>query len=298
VKVVLSGGSGLIGTALIPELRAAGHEVVRLVRREPQTSDEIRWDPLRGQLDPTQLAGVEAAIHLSGAGVGSRRWSDSYRRTLLASRIESTTLLSDTLAKISPLPKVLIAGSAVGFYGDTRDQLTDETGPRGEGFLAELTGAWEASSDAASSAGIRVCYLRTGIVLSKAGGALKLQLPLFKTGLGGRLGSGKQYLSWVTIDDEVAAILFLLTAEQVSGAVNVVAPNPVTNLEFTKTLGSVLRRPTITPAPAFALRILLDGFADEGLLIGQRLAPRVLQDAGFTFRHPELTGALKAVLAK
>lgn len=298
MKVVLSGGSGLIGSALLPELRAAGHEVVRLVRAEPKSADEVRWDPQHGELDPAKLAGVEAAIHLSGAGVSSRRWSDSYKRTIRESRVASTTLLAKTLASLSPLPKVLVSGSAVGYYGDTADRLTEESGPQGEGFLAGLVGEWEASTQAADAAGIRVCQIRTGIVLSAKGGALKLQLPLFKAGLGGRLGSGKQYTSWISVDDEVAAILFLLTADQVSGPVNLVAPDVVTNLAFTKTLGSVLHRPTITPAPAFALRLLLDGFADEGLLTGQRLAPRVLQDAGFTFKHPDLRQALEVILAK
>jgi uncharacterized protein (TIGR01777 family) len=298
MKIVLSGGSGLIGTALLPALQQAGHQVIRLVRSEPNGANEVRWDPTHGQLDPADLAGVDAAIHLSGAGVGSRRWSASYKQTLRDSRLKSTTLLSETLAKLSPLPKVLIAGSAVGYYGDTGDRLTTEEDSPGEGFLADLVVDWEAASGAASGAGIRVCHLRTGIVLSPRGGSLRLQLPLFKAGLGGKLGSGQQYLSWVSIDDEVAAILFLLTAEQVSGPVNIVAPNPVTNLEFTKTLGGILHRPTIAPAPAFALRLLLNGFADEGLLSGQRLAPRVLAEAGFTFRHPHLEEALKAVLAK
>jgi uncharacterized protein len=298
VKVVLSGGSGLIGSALLPELRVAGHDVVRLVRHEPNLPDEVRWDPMNARLNPGDLAGVDAAIHLSGAGVGSRRWTTAYKRTLLESRVKSTTLLSETLAKLSPQPTVLLSASAVGFYGDTADRLTDETGQRGEGFLADLVGAWEASTAPAEAAGIRVVHLRSGIVQSRRGGALTLQLPLFKAGLGGRLGSGRQYVSWISIDDEIAAIRFLLTADQVGGAVNLAAPRPVTNREFTKTLGKVLHRPTVAVAPAFALRLALDGFADEGLLTGQRLVPRVLQDAGFTFRHPELAVALEAVLAK
>jgi len=296
VKILLSGGSGLIGTALLPGLRTAGHEVVRLVRHEPSSPGEVRWDPMNGQLDPGELAGVDAAIHLSGAGVGSRRWTKAYQRTLLDSRVKSTTLLAETLAKLSPQPKVLLSGSAVGYYGDTGDELLDESGRPGKGFLADLVTRWEASTAAAEAAGIRVVHLRSGIVLSRRGGALKLQLPLFKAGLGGRLGSGQQYFSWISIEDEVAAIRFLLSAEQVSGAVNLVAPNPVTNQEFTKTLGSVLHRPTFAAAPAFALRLALDGFADEGLLIGQRLAPRVLTDAGFTFRQPQLRDALQDIL--
>jgi uncharacterized protein (TIGR01777 family) len=297
LKVVVSGGSGLIGAALQPRLRAAGHDVVRLVRREPQAGDEIRWDPAGGELSAAALAGVDAAVHLSGAGVSSRRWTKAYRRKIRESRVESTTLLAQTLAGLSSPPKVLLSASAVGFYGDTGDRTLDEDGPRGDGFLAEVVGAWEASTGAASAAGIRVCLLRSGIVLSRQGGALRAQLPLFMLGLGGRLGSGRQYTSWITLDDEVAAIGFLLTAEQVSGPVNLVAPQPVTNRDFTAALAHAIHRPAVVVAPAFALRLALDGFADEGLLAGQRLTPRVLTEAGFTFRHPQLPAALAAVLA-
>jgi uncharacterized protein (TIGR01777 family) len=295
MKIVVSGASGLIGSALVPRLRADGHEVVRLVRREPAAPDEVRWDPANGQLDPADLAGVEAAVNLAGAGV-SKRWSPSYKQTLRHSRLHSTTLLAQTLARLTPLPKVLVSGSAVGFYGDTGDRLTDESGPRGEGFLAELVEEWEQATAAASAAGIRVCTIRSGIVLSRRGGALKLQLPIFKAGLGGRLGSGRQYISWIALEDEVAAIAFLLSAEGVSGPVNLVAPHPVSNRDFTKALGQAVHRPAIAAVPPFALRLAFDGFADEGLLIGQRLAPSVLAGAGFTFQHPQLPEALDAVL--
>jgi hypothetical protein len=279
----------------VPHLRAAGHEVVRLVRRDPSAPDEIRWDPARGQLNPADLAGVEAAVHLSGASV-SRRWTQASRRTIRASRVESTALLAETLASLSPLPKVLLSGSAVGFYGDTGDRLEDEEGLRGDGFLADVVGDWEAAAHPAMTAGIRVCRLRTGIVLARQGGALRLQLPIFKLGAGGRLGSGHQYTSWITLEDEIAAITFLLTADDVSGPVNLVAPNPVTNRDFTKVLAGALHRPAIAAVPPFALKIVFDGFADEGLLIGQRLAPRVLTEAGFTFSHPDLREALESVL--
>jgi uncharacterized protein (TIGR01777 family) len=295
VKIVVSGASGLIGSALVPRLRAGGHEVLRLVRREPQGLDEVRWDPVRGRLDPDDLAGVEAAVNLAGAGI-SRRWTQSYKRTLRDSRVRSTALLAETLAALTPAPQVLLSGSAVGFYGDTGDRATDETGPRGEGFLAELAEAWEQAASPAGDAGIRVCRIRTGIVLSRRGGALRLQLPVFKAGLGGRLGNGRQYISWITLDDEVAAIAFLLGATDVAGPVNLVSPDPVTNRAFTAALGKAVHRPAVAAVPPFALRLALDGFADEGLLIGQRTVPKALLDAGFTFRHPQLPEALTAVL--
>ncbi len=295
MKVLLSGGSGLIGAALVPRLRSAGHDVVRLVRREPAAADEVRWDPTRGQLDPAALEGIEAAIHLSGAGV-SRRWTAASRRAIRESRVESTSLLAETLAGLTPQPKALLCASAIGFYGDTGDRTLDEDGPRGDGFLADVVGDWEAATHPAMAAGIRVCRLRTGIVLARQGGALRLQLPIFKLGLGGRLGNGEQYLSWIALEDEIEAILFLLTADQVAGPVNLVAPNPVTNSEFTKVLAQAVHRPAIAAVPAFALKLVLDGFAEEGLLIGQRLAPRVLTDAGFTFQYPRLAAALDAAL--
>lgn len=295
MRILVSGGSGLIGSALVPRLRAAGHEVVQLVRREPTSASEIRWDPARGQLNPADLAGVEAAVHLSGASV-NRRWTGSSKRMIRESRVESTSLLAETMARLSPLPKVLLSGSAIGFYGDTADRTLDEDGPRGEGFLADVVGDWEAATHPAMAAGIRVCRLRTGIVLARQGGALRLQLPIFKLGLGGRLASGRQYMSWIALDDEIEAILFLLTADEVHGPVNLVAPNPVTNSEFTKTLAKTVHRPAIAAVPAFALKLALDGFAEEGLIIGQRLRPRALTEAGFTFRHPHLPEALAAAL--
>lgn len=297
MKVLVAGGSGLIGSALVPALRESGHQVVRLVRHDPAGPDEVRWDPARGELDAADLKGVDAAVNLSGAGVSSRRWSESYKRKIRDSRLDSTRLLVDRLVALSPRPKVLLSGSAVGYYGDTAGHTYDESGPSGEGFLAGLVGEWEAATVPAADAGIRVCLLRTGIVLSRKGGALKPQLPIFKLGLGGRLGNGKQPMSWINIDDEVAAIVFLLTAENVTGPVNLVSPQPVTNREFTAALAHALHRPAVAAVPPFALRLALAGFADEGLLIGQRLTPRVLNDAGFSFRYPNLPEALTAALS-
>lgn len=298
MKIVVSGASGLVGSALVPALREDGHEVVTLVRREPRGTDEVRWDPATGQLPPTGLSGVEAAVHLAGAGAGDRRWTRSYRRTILDSRVQGTTLLSRTLAQLHPRPRVLLSASAVGWYGDTGDREVDETAPQGAGFLADVVGRWEAATRPAEEAGIRVCRLRTGLVLSTRGGVLAKQLPVFKAGLGGRLGSGRQYQSWISLPDEVAAIVALLGAEGVSGAVNLVSPEPVTNAEFTRTLGAALRRPAFLVVPASALRLAFDGFADEAILAGQRVRPRVLETAGFTFTHRDLAGALHAVLAQ
>lgn len=296
MKIVVSGASGLIGSALVPLLRDGGHDVLTLVRGQPRDATEIRWDPAAGQLDAARLAGVEAAVHLAGAGVGERRWTPSYRRTILDSRVQGTDLLSRTLARQEPRPAVLLSASAVGWYGDTGDREVDESAPRGAGFLADVVGQWEAATRPAVEAGIRVCLLRTGLVLSTRGGALAKQLPLFKAGLGGRLGSGRQYQSWISLPDEVAAIRFLLGTDDVRGPVNLVGPAPVTNAEFTKTLATALRRPAFWVVPAPALRLVLGGFADESVLAGQRVRSRVLDEAGFSFAHQDLAHALHAVL--
>jgi len=296
VKVAVTGASGLIGTALVDALRGQGHEVLTLVRRAPTQSSEIRWDPHAGTIEAERLDGVDAAVHLAGAGVGDKRWSAKHKQSILDSRVSGTTLLAQTLAGLERKPRVLLSGSAVGWYGDTGDKLEDESGPRGQGFLAEVVEQWEASTAAAERAGIRVCHLRTGIVLSARGGALKPQLLLYRAGLGGRLGSGKQWQSWITLADEVAAIIFLLGAEQVSGPVNLVAPAPVRQGEFAKALGRALHRPAVVPAPPFALRLVLSDFADEGLLIGQRLQPKVLQDSGYAFQHSTIDAGLAVAL--
>jgi len=296
VRVAVTGASGLIGSAVVDALRSRGDEVLTLVRREPSGRAEVRWDPAAGTIDAARLDGVEAAIHLAGAGVADKRWTAAYKRTVLESRVSGTTLLAQTLAGLQAKPRVLLSGSAVGYYGDTGDRVEDESGPRGGGFLVDVVERWEASTAAAEQAGIRVCHLRTGIVLTAKGGALKKQLPLFRAGLGGRLGSGKQWQSWISLDDEVGAILFLLGAEQVSGPVNLVAPAPVRQTDFTKALGRALHRPAVAAVPPFALRLALPGFADEGLLIGQRLQPKALQDAGYVFRQPTIDAGLAAAL--
>lgn len=314
MRIAVTGPSGLIGSALVEALRADGHGVRALVRREPRPTspepgsradpgegqgwvEQMRWDPASGKLDPGLLEGVDAVVHLAGAGVGDRRWTPTYQRLLLSSRTGPTALLAETLATMRDGPKILLSASAIGWYGNTGGRPVDESEPAGRGFLAELVTAWEAATGAAEKAGLRVCHLRSGIVLSTRGGALAKQLPLFRAGLGGRLGSGRQITSWISLLDEVAAIRFLLTAPQIAGPVNLVAPNPVSNAVFTKELGTALHRPTVLPVPPFALRLVLGGFADDGVLVGQRVVPRVLADANFPFTHTQVGSAFRDLLA-
>ena len=297
MRVAITGSTGLIGSALAPHLESLGHEVVRVVRRSPTGSD-ILWAPAEGTLDPAALSGVDAVVHLAGAGIGDKRWTDSYKQELLESRTKSTTLLAEAIAAATDGPRVLLSGSAIGIYGSDPDATFTEASPAGDGFLADICVQWEASTSAAEDAGVRVVHLRTGIALSANGGALKKQLPLFKFGLGGKMGSGQQWQSWISIDDEVAAIVHLLTAD-VEGPVNLTAPNPVTNAEFADTLGTVLGRPTFLPIPKFGPKLVLGGeLADNLLFSGQKVIPTVLDgDDGFTFTHPDLASALRALLA-
>ncbi|MCK9897454.1 TIGR01777 family oxidoreductase [Frankia sp. AgB32] len=300
MRIVVTGASGLIGSTLVPALRDDGHAVSTLVRRPPRAGGEIRWDPAAGQLAPADLAGAEAVVHLAGAGIGDHRWTDSYRHVLRESRIAGTDLLARTLARLDPLPRVLLSGSAVGWYGTDAGGASgplDESAPAGAGFLARLVEDWEGAAEPARAAGIRLSTLRTGVVLSPRGGSLARQLPLFRFGLGGRLGSGRQWLSWISLADHVAATRFLLGADAPAGPVNLVAPEPVTNTRFTSALAAALHRPAFAAVPRFALRAALGEFADEGVLASQRLAPVVLRDAGFRFTHPDIDTALRALLA-
>ena len=297
MKIVVSGASGLIGTQLVAKLSTSGHEVVRLVRRSPKAG-EIQWNPKSGTLDASALEGVDAVIHLSGAGIGDKRWSDGYRKEILDSRTDTTALLAKTIASLSRKPSVFLSGSAIGIYGARNDEQLTEVSTHGTGFLAEVCKQWEAAAKPAVDAGVRTVYLRTGIVLSPKGGALKKLLPLFKLGVGGKFGNGKQWQSWISIDDEIGAIEYLLTAN-VSGAVNLTAPNPVTNAEFTKVLASVLKRPAIVPVPTFAPKILLGGeLADALLFTGQRVIPAALNASGYSFKHTTLESALRSLLSK
>ncbi len=297
MKIVISGASGLIGTQLVTTLKSSGHEVVQLVRRSA-AAGQIMWDPKSGKLDPASLEGCDAVIHLSGAGIGDKRWSDAYRKEILDSRTATTSLLANTIASLQRKPSVFLSGSAIGIYGARGDEQLTETSEHGTGFLADVCEQWEAAAKPAIDAGVRTVFLRTGIVLSPKGGALKKLLPLFRLGVGGKFGNGKQWQSWISMDDEVASIIHLLTAN-VSGAVNLTAPQPVTNAEFTKVLARVVKRPAIVPVPTFAPKILLGGeLADALLFTGQRVMPQALTASGYVFKHSTLESALRSLLSK
>lgn len=297
MDVVISGSSGLIGTALTASLSEAGHRPIRLVRRDPVAgADEIRWDVEAGTIDAASLEGVDAVVHLAGAGIGDKRWNAAYKQLVLDSRTKGTALLADALAGLESKPSIFLSGSAIGFYGPRGDEIITEDTPAGQTFLADVCVQWEAAAQAAIDAGVPTAFLRTGIVQTPKGGALAKQLPLFKFGLGGRFGSGRQFQSWITLDDEVGAIIHLLNAG-VTGPVNLTAPAPVTNAEFAKTLGKVLKRPAVFPVPAFGPRLLLGReMADALLFESQRILPNVLDASGYHFRHPTLESGLRAVL--
>ena len=296
MDIVISGSHGLIGSALIPALSAADHRPIRLVRGEPK-GDEIKWDPAAQTIDSASLDGCGGVVHLAGAGIGDKRWTPAYKAELVESRTKGTSTLDGALSGLANKPTVMVSGSAVGIYGSRGDEELTEDSKVGTGFLPDLCVQWEAASEAASAAGIRVANIRTGIVLSPKGGALKKQLPLFKIGFGGRFGSGKQWQSWISLDDEVRAIIHLLSAD-VSGPVNLTAPTPVTNAQFTRTLGAAVHRPTPFPIPAFGPKLLLGAELAQNLLFdGQKVLPTKLSASGFTFNHPTLDVALKALLA-
>lgn len=293
--VAVSGASGLIGSALTRSLTADGHAVRRLVRGRA-AAGEIRWDPATGEIDLAALEGVDAVVHLAGEPAGAR-WTAAKKRRIRDSRVEGTRLLAGALAKLERPPSVLVSASAIGYYGDRGDERILEDSPPGEGFLPRVAAEWEAALRPAEQIGIRVVRLRTGIVLSREGGALRRLLLPFRLGVGGVLGSGSQWMSWISLDDVVSIIRFALERDDISGPVNAVAPEPVRNSEFTRTLARVLRRPAWIPVPAFALRLLFAGMADEALLASQRVVPARLLAAGFPFRHTQLESAIRAALA-
>jgi uncharacterized protein (TIGR01777 family) len=296
VDVIVSGASGLIGSALVPALREDGHTVRRLVRRRPAADDELQWDPAKHEIDEAAVASADAVINLNGVGIGDKRWTAAYKKLALSSRLDSTTTIVDTVTQPGSKVRVLVNGSAVGWYGDRGDDVLTEADPCGDGFLADLVRQWEAATAPAEAAGVRVVRIRTGIVLTPEGGALGKMLPIFKLGAGGRLGSGTQWFSWIALADEVAAIKFALTNESLAGPVNATAPNPVTNGDFTKALGRAVKRPAFAAVPPFALKLGLGEFAEEGLLFSQRAVPSALLEAGFEFSEPDLDEALARML--
>ncbi len=296
MRVAITGASGLIGSALVPHLRSVGHDVQRLVRRPAAAPDEITWDPKAGTVDLAALQGVDGVIHLAGAGVGDHRWTDDYKREILDSRVDGTRTITQAMIALDPKPRVLVSASAIGWYGDTGDREVDETAPAGSGFLADVVRAWEAAASPAADHGIRVVHPRTGLVVSGDGGAWARMFPLFKFGLGGKLGSGSQYWSWISLRDEVCALQFLLEQDHLSGPVNLTGPTPLTNAQITSVMGSVLGRPTILPAPAFALKAVLGEFSTE-VLGSSRVMPRVLEQSGFAFQDPTAEDAIRTALA-
>jgi uncharacterized protein (TIGR01777 family) len=297
VRIAITGSSGLIGSGLAASLLADGHAVVRLVRRPPRSEAELQWDPRADAagLGPAALRGVDSVVHLAGAPIAGGRWTEARKAELRASRIQSTTALVAAMTAAPSPPSVLLCGSAIGWYGDAGQRPVDESAPAGSGFLAELVRDWEAAARPAEPAGIRVASLRTGVVLARGGGMLATLAPLFRLGLGARFGSGDQYLSWISLTDEVGAIRFLLEHAELRGPVNLTAPEPVTNAELTAALARTLRRPAWLRIPAPVLRTALGEVSSE-LLTGARVLPHKLQQAGFTFRYPGIDAALAAEL--
>lgn len=294
MKVLLAGGSGLLGTALARSLISEGNVVRWLVRRPVRREDEIEWHPERGRLDPSALTGIDAAVCLSGAGVGDHRWTARYKRVLLASRTGPVGTLARAVATADHHP-ALVCASAVGYYGDTGERKVDESAPNGSGFLAELCREWEAAADPARQAGGRVIHLRSGVVLTGDGGVVARLRPIIKLGLGGRAGGGNQFVSWISLPDEMAAIIFALTSD-LDGPINLTSPHPVRNRELVAVMAELLHRPAVLTVPAFALRLALGEFAED-TLTGQRAVPVRLLDAGFTFQHENLVDALRWALA-
>ncbi|NJC69661.1 TIGR01777 family protein [Planosporangium thailandense] len=295
MRILIAGSSGFLGSRLVQALTDDGHRVRRLVRREPRTSDEAQWAPDAGRIDPGVVADSDAVINLAGANVGGRRWTDAYKRELRDSRIDSTATLVNAIAAAKAAtggPAALLNSSAVGFYGDTGDRPVDERDAGGTGFLADLCRDWEAATAPADAAGVRVAHLRTGLPLDRDGGFLKPLMPIFRLGLGGPLGSGHQYVPWISLPDWLAAVRFLLDQRELTGPVNLTGPNPVTSAAFSRALGRHLHRPAFIPAPRLALRAVLGEFGDEALA-SQRVLPGVLAKAGFDFRHRDVTSALR-----
>src|SRR3989441_8023209 len=295
MRILIAGASGLVGSALIPVLEANGHEVTRLVRGAARAG-EIEWHPNQDEIDPATLNGFDVIINLAGENIAEGRWTDAKKRRIHDSRVNGTHLLAEAIAKLAQKPRVFLCASATGFYGDRDDEILDETSDSGSGFLATVCREWEQATEPLEKAGVRVVNLRFGPILAREGGMLGKMLRPFKMGMGGKVGSGKQYIGWVAIDDVVGAIKLALADESIHGPLNVVSPNPVTNEVFTRTLGEVLSRPTVMSIPAFAARLAFGEMADEMLLVSQRVVPKRLRDAAYEFQYPELERASRHFL--
>ncbi|MFF3020705.1 TIGR01777 family oxidoreductase [Streptomyces sp. NPDC057939] len=296
MRIAITGSSGLIGQALVQSLRSDGHDVVRFVRRAPTAPDEARWDPAGGHVDPAGLAGCGAVVHLAGAGVGDSRWSAAYKREIRDSRVLGTAAIARAVAGLDSPPPVLVCGSAIGYYGDTGDRAVDESAPAGQGFLPSVCVEWEAAASPARDAGVRTVFARTGLVVASEGGAWGKLFPVFRAGIGGRLGNGRQYWSFISMHDEIAALRHLIDTPDLSGPVNLTAPEPLTNREITAAMGRVLHRPTLFAVPAPALRIAIGEFSED-VLGSQRVRPARLLESGFVFRHPGIDDSIRAALA-
>ena len=299
MDVVISGASGLIGTALSRELRRSGHRVLRLQRGGITAGDDIGWDPQAGLIDAPAFEGVDAVVHLAGEGIGDKRWTEEQKDRILQSRVKGTSVLSGAIASREQKPRVFVSGSAIGYYGSRGDEVLTEDSTPGDDFLAGVVQRWEAETQPAVDAGIRTVNMRSGIVLAEHGGVLKRLLLPFKLGAGGRVGSGKQWMSWITLEDEVGAIMYAIESESLRGPVNLVAPTPVVNAEFTSTLGKVLHRPTVLPTPLLPLKLVYGSeLVELLLLVSQRVTPTRLEESGYTFLHPTLEAGLRAVLRR
>ena len=295
-KILVSGASGLIGSALLPSLQSSAYEVTRLVRGAATGKGDVAWDPSR-PVAPESVSGFDAVVHLAGESIVGR-WTEAKKRRVRESRVQGTRNLAEALAAAPQPPRVFVSASAIGYYGDRGEETLREESSPGSGFLPEVCREWEAAAEPATKAGIRTAQLRFGVVLSASGGALQKMLPPFRMGVGGNIGSGRQWMSWIDIDDVVGAILHVIKNDSLRGPINVVGPNPVRNAEFTKTLASVLSRPAILPMPAFAARLVFGQMADELLLASQRVEPTNLSSTGYTFQNPELRSALEDILNK
>jgi len=298
MKILVTGSSGLVGSALVPHLKGEGHEVIRLVRSEPRSADEVAWYPDQERLAAAELVGVEGVVHLAGENIASGRWTPAKKRRIEESRTLGTRNLAQTLARLEHPPRVLVSASAIGFYGDRGDELLDENAAPGTGFLADVCRGWEQAADAARDAGVRVVHPRIGVVLSSAGGALTKMLLPFKLGLGGPMGDGRQWMSWITRHDLVRVLTHALGDEELAGPINAVTPNAVRFRDFARTLGRVLSRPAFMPMPAFAARLALGEMADELLLASARVVPTALEARGFSYEQPDLEGALRTILKR